>query len=381
MNPLIQFKTTIPLLVIAVALVWFALAPAAQAKQQSEDRGNGNSAAENVDALNLSTTGSNNTAHGWSALFSNTSGSSNTADGFQALYTNTTGIGNTANGALALFSNGTGHNNTANGNYSLYSNTIGDNNTATGVQALYHNTIGLFNTAVGSSALVSNISGGANTAIGRDALRSSTGSNNTAIGWEALGNSTGSSNTALGYNAGASHITGDGNVYMGQGVTGIANENNHTYIRNINTTIVGGDGADFVTVNLTTGLLGHVSSSRRYKENVKAMDKASEALFRLKPVTFRYKKEIDRTQALSFGLIAEEVAEANPNLVVRNSQGRPETVRYEAVNAMLLNEFLKEHATVQELKKEIAILKAGLQKVSAQVEVSRPAPRVASNRD
>jgi hypothetical protein len=120
------------------------------------------------------------------------------------------------------------------------------------------------------------------------------------------------------------------------------------------------DGAA-VTVDVGTGLLGHAISSRRYKEEIQPMDQSSEALYQLKPVTFRYKKEINRTQVVSFGLIAEEVAEVNPDLIVRDNAGRPETVRYEAVNAMLLNEFLKEHrkvreqeVTITQLKKEMA---------------------------
>ena len=187
-------------------------------------------------------------------------------------------------------------------------------------------------------------------------------------------------------------------------MTGVADESQHTYIRNINTTPVSGTGTDTVTVDLTTGLLGHASSSRRYKEDIKPMDNVSEALYRLHPVMFRYNKEIDRTQSLAFGLIAEEVAEVNPDLVARNSQGETESVHYEMVNAMLLNEFLKEHCTVQELKstlakqdatilqqkkdfqeivsqqqKQIEALTTGLQKVSARLGASKPAPQVVTN--
>jgi len=166
-------------------------------------------------------------------------------------------------------------------------------------------------------------------------------------------------------------------------VVGIAGESDKTYIRNINVTAL--DGAA-VTVDVNSGLLGHATSSRRYKEEIKPMDKASEALYQLKPVTFHYKKEINRTQALSFGLIAEEVAEVNPDLIVRDSAGKPETVRYEGVNAMLLNEFLKEHRTVQEQQKEIDVLRAELkeqraliQKVSDKVELEKPATQTVLN--
>jgi hypothetical protein len=209
---------------------------------------------------------------------------------------------------------------------------------------------------------------------------------NVAIGGALSNNIDGSGNVAIGGNAGLNHTTGNNNVYLGQGMSGVANESAHTYIRNINTTTVSGVGADFVTVNLSTGLLGHAASSRRYKEDIHAMDKTSEALYQLKPVTFRYKKEIDGTQSPAFGLIAEEVAEVNPGLVARNAQGQPESVHYEMVNAMLLNEFLKEHRTVQELKNEIAALTATvkeqaaqIQKVSTQLEASRPAPQVVNN--
>ena len=174
---------------------------------------------------------------------------------------------------------------------------------------------------------------------------------------------------------------------------GVAGESNSTYIRNINTTTVSGGGTDTVTVNLTTGLLGHLSSSRRYKEEIKPMDNASETLYRLKPVTYHYKKEIDSTQSPAFGLIAEDVAEVNPNLVARNAQGQVESVHYEMVNAMLLNEFLKEHKKVEEQQASIAELKstvgvlmaqlkeqaAQIQKVSAQLEVSKAAPQTVLN--
>ena len=178
---------------------------------------------------------------------------------------------------------------------------------------------------------------------------------------------------------------------------GVPGESNHTYVRNLNITSVSGGGADTVTVDLGTGLIGHLSSSRRYKQNIKPMDNTSEALYRLRPVTYRYKKDIDRTQSPAFGLVAEEVAQVNPALVAHDANGQPESVHYEMVNAMLLNEFLKEHRRVQELEatvtqqrkdseatavrqqKEIEALTAGLQKVSAQLELSKPAPRTVLN--
>ena len=159
---------------------------------------------------------------------------------------------------------------------------------------------------------------------------------------------------ALGTNAGQMLQTGDGNVYIGASVVGLMSESNHTYISNINTTSVSGGGTDTVTVDLTTGLLGHLSSSRRYKEDIKSMDRASETLYRLKPVTFRYKKEINARQTLEYGLVAEDVAEVDPDLAIRNKDGEIESVGYTAVDAMLLNEFLKEHRRVEELKSAMA---------------------------
>ena len=193
----------------------------------------------------------------------------------------------------------------------------------------------------------------------------------------------GDDNVGLGSNAGSALLTGGGNVYIGTDIAGVTTENNHTYIRNINTTTVSGGGTDTVTINLATGLLGHLSSSRRYKEGIKSMDRASEALYRLKPVSYRYKKEIDSTQSPAFGLIAEEVAEVNSALVARNSKGQPESVHYEMVNAMLLNEFLKEHRTVQAQQEEIAALKqelkdqrALIEKVSARIGLDKAGPQL-----
>jgi trimeric autotransporter adhesin len=355
-------------------------------------------------ALDL-TTGGSNTAIGAAALLLNTTGTNNTATGVDALVYNDTGIKNTANGAFALFSNTIGGSNTAIGHSALLDNTTGSGNTAIGFDALYHNVDGIgnvasggnalyinsngaFNTATGLSALYNNDTGHDNTATGFSALAANIdGNNNTAIGDSALYNMAhGSFNVAEGQDAGFTLTVGDGNVYIGAGMNGTTAEANHTYIRNIKDTNVSGINADSVTINLNTGLLGHASSSRRYKEDIKPMDNASEALYRLKPVSYRYKKEIDSTRSPAFGLIAEEVAEVNSNLVARNTAGQPETVHYEMVNAMLLNEFLKEHRKVQELEanaarqqKQIESLTAGLQKVSAQLQVNKPAPQTVLN--
>ena len=199
---------------------------------------------------------------------------------------------------------------------------------------------------------------------------------------------------AIGARAGRGLTTGFGNIYIGAfRPAPVATESQHTYIGNINSTSVSGAGTDSVTVDLTTGLLGHLSSSRRYKDNIKPMDNASETLYRLKPVTYRYKKDVDRTQSLDYGLIAEDVANVDPNLAVRDGKGRIESVRYTAVNAMLLNEFLKEHrkneqqeskieeqeAKIARQEKQIEALTAGFQKVSAQLELNKPATQTVLN--
>jgi hypothetical protein len=234
-----------------------------------------------------------------------------------------------------------------------------------------------------------------NTAVGFQSLTKTTANANVAVGDLALLNdSSGAFNTAIGAAAGANQTTGSQNIYIGQGVQGVAGENLHTYIKNINTTTVNGAGTDFVTVNVVSGLLGHLTSSNRYKEDIHPMDKASETLYRLKPVTFRYKKEINQSGSLDYGLIAEEVAAVDPNLANCNAKGQIESVRYLPIYNMMLNEFLKEHkkveeqqATISELKNEVQTVVAQLkeqaaqiQKVSAQLEVNKPAAQVVTNK-
>ena len=366
-------------------------------------------------ALKNNTTASFNTAIGSQALSSNTTGDDNTATGHTALASNTIGYQNTANGSLALISNTSGSDNTANGFQALFSNTTGDVNTAVGVNALFSNTIGAENTAIGNSALLSNIDGVANVAGGEGALFSNTngrenaaygafalndntsGSHNTANGFQALfSNTSGSSNIAVGVNAGFNLTTGDRNIDIGNfGVAGEANTirigteatQTNAYIAGIYSTPV----AKGLVVKVdSTGHLGTVGSSGRFKEQIKPMGNASEAILGLKPVTFRYKKEIDPERTPEFGLVAEEVDKVNPDLVVRDANGKPYTVRYDAVNAMLLNEFLKEHRKVEQQRKDfeaalarqqkqIDLLTEGLQKVSAQLELSKFPPQTVAN--
>ena len=324
-----------------------------------------------------------NTAVGAAALLLNTTGTENTATGTDALVHNASGSYNTAVGTFALFnSTGPGFN-TAIGRKVLYNNTTGDQNTAVGTSgfgggpALFNNTMGRFNTAVGGAALSTNTIGNDNTAIGAGALNDNVnGNENTAVGLNALLNNTGSNNVALGSNAGSVATTGSNNVYIGYNIQGSAGESNACYIKSIFGQTAAGGSAVFIDAN---SKLGTSTSSKRFKEDIKPMDKASDALFALKPVTFHYKKEIDPAGKSQLGLVAEDVEKVNPDLVVRDKEGKAYSVRYDQVNAMLLNEFLKEHRTVQELKKEVAALTAGLQKVSAQLEASKPAPQVVNN--
>jgi len=320
----------------------------------------------------LLNTANDNTATGAGALLSNTTGGLNTGNGAFALFSNTEGSDNTAIGERALFSNTTGEHNTASGLQALLNNTTGNDNTATGVNALASNTVGDHNAATGFGALQNNTAGASNTAAGENALES---------------NTTGSFNTAIGLLAGASQTTGSGNVYVGAGMNGGAGESDACYIRGI----FGQTSASGIPVLINANSkLGTTTSSKRFKEDIKPMDKASEPLFTLKPVTFRYKKEIDAAGTNQLGLVAEDVEKVNPDLVVRDEEGKPYSVRYDQVNAMLLNEFLKEHRKVQEqetmiaqLKKEVEALVAHakaqdskIQKVSDQIEMSRPGSRV-----
>ncbi len=355
-------------LLIPLVLACFALSPRAQAVVPAPDGGYPNF----------------NTAEGEDALFSLTTGTDNTAIGFDALFSNTTGSDNTANGVSALASNTIGNLNTANGGSALIANTTGFSNTATGFQALFNNTTGGGNTATGLGSLSSN----------------TTGDKNTATGYGALAfNTTGRSNIAMGFNAGFNLTTGSNNMDIGN--VGVAGESRTirigtqgtqtaTFIAGISGVTVPG-GVGVIVGN--NGKLGTVVSSERFKDSIKPIDKASEAILALKPVTFRYKHELDPEGIPQFGLVAEEVEKVNPDLVARDDQGKPYTVRYEAVNAMLLNEFLKEHrkveeqqATITELKKGMEVLTAQfkeqaaqIQKVSAQLDLSKTAPQIVLN--
>jgi hypothetical protein len=345
-------------------------------------------------ALKSDTTGNVNTAIGVNALALNTTGASNTANGGNALYSNTVGYQNTANGVYALFSNTTGIANTAMGAFALSANTTSGANTAIGHIALYRNTTGGGNTAIGALALWDNTTGGGNTAVGAGAIANPGLSNsNTAVGANALYSAPGDSNTALGAGAGSNGPSGSNNIYIGADVRGALQESNTIHIGDnlpddpgASACFIGGIygqtlsfGGIAVYID-QTGQLGTVTSSRRFKKDIKPMEKASEAILALKPVAFHYKNGDSGMR--QFGLVAEDVAEVNPELIVRDREGKPYSVRYEAVNAMLLNEFLKEHKTVQEqaatiarMQEQIETLTEGLEKVSARIELNKLAPQ------
>jgi Chaperone of endosialidase len=421
MNPLIQLKTASRPLFIALALICPAAAgPKAQAVVPPPDGGYPNfTTAEGQKALLGLTTGVANTAVGWFSLGSNTDGSyntgvgagtllfnvgdqttgdgtQNTAIGTAALLFNTTGFSNTATGVTALLNNSEGSENTATGAGALLSNITGVVNTANGWFALFHNNgnppEGSANTAVGAAALFSNTTGDSNTALGGSALEdNTTGIGNTAVGAGALAhNTSGSLNVALGVNAGLDVVTAQNAICIGLNVFG-ADVGDSCFIGNI----FGETSAAGTAVYVNSDhKLGTLTSSSRFKDDIKPMERVSEALFALKPVTFHYKKEIDPVGMQQFGLVAEDVEKINPDLVVRDKEGKPYSVRYEQVNAMLLNEFLKEHrkneeqqATIAQLKTEMETVVARLkeddsriQAVSARIAVSKAVEQTALNK-
>src|SRR4029077_11981419 len=271
----------------------------------------------------------------------------NTAEGAYALYANTIGHDNVAAGYQALGNNIDGYSNMANGQQALYANTSGYQNTANGIQSLFNNVDGFNNTAYGFQALAFNVSG----------------TTNTAGGFNALGQRIGSGNTALGQAAGFNITAGNNNIDIGsQGPMAPGSESDTIRIGDTQTAayMAGIFGQMVMSAGSTgtavfvdaAGKLGTIVSSRRFKDGFKTMDQASEVILELKPVTFHYKS--DKTNTPCFGLIAEDVAAVNPDLVVRDKNGEILSVRYEQVNAMLLNEFLKEHRTVQDLKSTVA---------------------------
>jgi len=334
----------------------------------------------------------------------------NTADGQLALLSLTTGIYNSAFGFYAALSISDASFDTAVGAGALLLDTAGTN-TAVGAGALFSNSDGSDNNAFGTFALFNNVSGFFNNAVGRNCLLNSTGDQNNAMGDDAMeSNTTGSFNTAIGDDALINNVDGSSNVAVGdEAGTGLGASVNNCIAINVpgagpfatfdNTCFIGSIfdqpvsdvGTQEAVFVDQFNVVGIAASSRRFKHDIQPMDKSSEAILALKPVTFKYNSDINgRTQ---YGLVAEDVAEVNPDLVVRRN-GEISTVRYEQVNAMLLNEFLKEHKKVQTLEVTVAqqakgmeVLTAQLreqaaqiQKVSSQLEVNKPAPQVVANK-
>jgi hypothetical protein len=351
------------------------------------------------------------TAEGCNALKSLTTGAANTGVGWYSLFSTTTGTANTGVGAGALALN-QADNNTAVGGGALFLNTTGAENTAVGANALVHNDSGSDNNAFGTNALFSNVEGTFNNAHGRNALTFNTGSENNAFGDLAMENNTsGASNTAIGDDALRFNVDGSGNVALGDeagsglgpsvnnciaiGATGdgpFAVLDNTCFIGHIFDQPVSDVGTQEAVFVDQFNVIGISASSRRFKHDIQPIDKASEAILALNPVTFKY--NADKNGRTQYGLIAEEVATVNPDLVVQHKDGQISTVRYEQVNAMLLNEFLKEHKKVEELQAIVAQQQKGMelftaqlkeqsaqiQKVNAQLEMSKSAVKVVVNK-
>src|SRR5262245_4649854 len=410
-----QLKQTTSVFLLAFGFACCGLLTRAHAVIPSPDGCYPNfTTAEGCNALKFLTSGVGNTGLGAFALFRNTDAGSNTAVGAATLALNNADS-NTAVGATALLLNTTGDTNTAIGRNALTNNQIGSDNTAVGAFALFNNDssgLGLanFNNAFGRNALLNNVDGDENDAFGDDAMEeNTTGAQNTAMGDDALdGNTTGNGNTAMGKEAGNSIIDGNDNVVLGHnagigivhasrniaigsGVSGpFADFDDTCFIGSIFGEIVSDPGSQTAVFVDQFNVVGIFNSSRRYKHDIQPMDKASETLYRLKPVSFKFNSDWKGTT--QYGLIAEEVAEVDPQLVVRRD-GETITVRYEQINAMLLNEFLKEHKRVEELQAVVAQQQKGMellaaqmkeqaaqmQKMSAQLEVGKPAPQVAAN--
>jgi len=393
MNRLNHLKKATAVCFVALGFTWLVPSGTVKAVNPPPDGGYpGHNTAEGEEALfKLKTTAKDNTAIGSHALFSTTTGNDNTAIGSFALNANITGSRNTGTGSGSLIFNDTGRENTATGFNALNFNDSGSQNTAIGAFALENNEIGNGNTAIGFNSLQKNTAPSGNTAIGFSSLeKNTTGERNTAIGLSSLDkNTTGSFNVALGAGAGSNVITANDVICIGRAVAG-ADVNGTCFIGNIRGVTTQNANALPVVID-GAGQLGTVASSERFKKDIAIMGQASEGILSLRPVTFHYKT--DTTGTPQFGLIAEEVAKVNPALVVPDKDGKPFTVRYDAVNAMLLNEFLKEHEAfveaqhkVEKLETTVATLvatvkeqAAQIQKVSAQLEVSKPAPQTVLN--
>jgi Chaperone of endosialidase len=310
-----------------------------------------------------------NTAMGTDVLLEQTAGYYyNTGAGYLALYLNTTGQYNTAFGTAALLENAASYN-TAVGTFALELNGAGANNTAVGYEALGQNTGGGENTAIGVQALYSNTGGIFNVAVGQGALQANqNGSSNTAIGETALLNATGSGNIAIGEKAGVSLTAGNSNIYIGSsGATESdtirigGSAQTATYVAGIYASQVTGS-AVYVT---SSGQLGVLASSERFKTAIAPMGDETANLRMLRPVTFRLKTDSAGTR--QYGLIAEEVAKVYPELVIRDDLGKIQGVRYEELAPMLLNELLKQERKIAAQDRRAAIQDEKISHLQAQL--------------
>jgi hypothetical protein len=351
------------------------------------------------------------TAEGCNALKSLTTGAANTGVGWYSLFSITTGTANTGVGAGALALN-QADNNTAVGAGALFLNTTGEVNTAVGANALVHNDSGADNNAFGTNALFGNVEGAFNNAHGRNALVANTASENNVFGDLAMENNTsGMSNTAIGDDALRNNVDGSFNVAVGdEAGTGLgpsvnsciaigapgdgpfADLDNTCFIGSIFGEPVSDPGSQTAVFVDQFNVVGVFNSSRRFKHDIQPMDKTSETLYRLKPVTFKFNSDWKGTT--QYGLIAEEVADVDPGLVTHGRDGETVSVHYEQINSMLLNEFLKEHKKVQDLETTVAQQQKGMEvlmaqlkqqaaqieKVSAQLEMTKPAAKVVANK-
>jgi hypothetical protein len=343
-------------------------------------------------ALSAGTSGFNNTAVGYAALLANLTGGGNTALGNTALQLNTSGSFNTAIGDFALMANNTGMYNTAIGGEALTANTTGSGNTAVGTSTLQHSTTAGGNTAIGDGAMANSTTGENNIAIGSGTLSDNQGDNNTAVGVLSMASNIGSSNTSLGRDSLGLNTTGSNNIAVGYQagfLSGPANSNN-IHVGNTGSSsdsavirigtlgtqtsffVAGVNGVTTtnsavpVLIDTTNGQLGVASSSRRYKEDIEDMGDASRDLMRLRPVTFRYKKPFaDGSKPIQYGLIAEEVDEVYPDLVAHSADGQIETVKYQVLDSMLLNEVQRQQAEIGAQKEQLQKLE---QRLNAQTQ-------------
>jgi hypothetical protein len=299
--------------------------------------------------------------NGYFAAPTDSAAGANTALGYQSLQANTAGTGNTANGYQALESNSVGIANTASGSQSLQANTSGTANTASGFQALEANVSGQGNTAFGFQALSGNLMGVNNTAIGGNTLLAATGNYNVALGFNAGSNLGAGSNNILIGNPGTPE---DG---MGNAVIRIGYLQSRTFIDGIRGKTTGSADAVPVVID-SNGQLGTVNSSGRFKEDIQDMAGASSGLLRLRPVTYRYKQPYaDGSKPIDYGLIAEEVAGVYPDLVVRGADGLIETIQYQKLTPMLVNELQKQSAQGRTQGQIIQLQQQEIEKMAARL--------------